>query len=415
MKKHILVISQYFYPEQFRINDICCEWINRGYKVTVVTGIPNYPQGKFYLGYGLFKKRKEVWNGIEIIRLPIISRGHSSVRLALNYLSFVISGWFWAHFTRERPDTVFIYEVSPMTQGLLGVWLAKRRKIPCHIYVTDLWPENFEIITGIHNRLIVGPLEKMVMRIYNGCKTIFTSSQSFIDAIAKRGVSRDKIVFWPQYAEEFYAPVARDALAEGELQVPQDGKCNILFAGNIGEAQGLSVLAEAASLLKQGDFHKLRFVLVGDGRYKATLQALVREQQLEEYFLFFEKVPATQVPLWFAQVSASLICLSKNEVFAMTLPAKTQSCLACGKPVVVCADGEVRDVVQEARCGISAAAADSEGLCDALIQLASKTPEEMIQMGDNARKFFVRNYEKQMLLDKMDGYLNLIKEEERHV
>ena len=333
------------------------------------------------------------------------------MRLALNYLSFVISGWFWSHFTKEKPDSVFIYEVSPMTQGLLGVWLAKRRKIPCHIYVTDLWPENFEIITGIHSRLIVGPLEEMVKYIYNGCKTIFTSSQSFIDAIAMRDVSREKIVFWPQYAEEFYEPVTIDSLPQEDVHVPQDGKCNILFAGNIGEAQGLSVLVETALLLKQRDFCKLRFVLVGDGRYKAKLQSMVQEKQLEDYFLFYDKVPATQVPQWFAQVSASMICLAKNDVFAMTLPAKTQSCFACGKPVVVCADGEVRDVVQAAQCGVSAAAADAAGLCDALIELASKSGEEMVEMGANARAFFLANYEKQMLLDKMDGYINLRREE----
>ena len=132
MKKHILVIAQYFYPEQFRINDICTEWVKRGYKVTVVTGIPNYPQGKYYDGYGLFKKRKETYNGIEIIRIPLVPRGNNSIMLALNYLSFVVSGFFWKMFTKIKADYVFIFEVSPMTQALPGVWYAKKRKIPCY-------------------------------------------------------------------------------------------------------------------------------------------------------------------------------------------------------------------------------------------------------------------------------------------
>ena len=142
LKKHILVIAQYFYPEQFSINDICTEWVKRGYKVTVITGIPNYPQGKYYNGYGLFKKRKETYNGIEIIRIPLIPRGKNAIMLALNYLSFVISGFFWKLFTKIEADYVFIFEVSPMTQALPGVWYAKKRKIPCYLYVQDLWPEN---------------------------------------------------------------------------------------------------------------------------------------------------------------------------------------------------------------------------------------------------------------------------------
>ena len=141
MKKHILVVSQYFYPEPFRINDMCKEWVKRGYKVTVVTGIPNYPEGKFYKGYGWCKKRKENIDGIDVIRLPIFARNKGgALRLALNYYSFVISGFFGKLFTRIKADLVFTFEVSPMTQALVGVWYAKKRKIPHYLYVQDLWP-----------------------------------------------------------------------------------------------------------------------------------------------------------------------------------------------------------------------------------------------------------------------------------
>ena len=162
MDKHILVIAQYFYPEQFRINDICTEWVKRGYKVTVVTGIPNYPQGRYYKGYGLFKKRREIYNGIDIIRIPLIPRGNNAIMLALNYLSFVISGYFWKSTTNIKADYVFIFEVSPMTQALPGVWYAKKRKIPCYLYVQDLWPENVEIVAGVKNKRIINAIGKMV-------------------------------------------------------------------------------------------------------------------------------------------------------------------------------------------------------------------------------------------------------------
>ena len=142
MKKHILIVSQYFYPEQFRINDIAAEWVKRGHKVTVLTGIPNYPQGKFYDGYSWRKNRREVWNGVDIIRIPLFARGKSSIGMILNYFSFVISGFFWKCFTKLKADVVFTFEVSPMTQALIGVWYSKKHKIPNYLYVQDLWPEN---------------------------------------------------------------------------------------------------------------------------------------------------------------------------------------------------------------------------------------------------------------------------------
>ena len=202
-KKHLLVITQYFYPEQFRINDICEEWEKKGYRVTVLTGIPNYPQGKFYKGYGFFRKRSEEYKGIKIIRIPIIPRGQNSIMLILNYLSFVIAGFIWTIFTRLKADYVFIYEVSPFTQALPGIWYAKKRKISSYIYITDLWPENVEIVTGIKNKFVIGTIELMVKYVYKNCTRIFTSSKSFIKAINKRGVPFDKLEFWPQYAEDF--------------------------------------------------------------------------------------------------------------------------------------------------------------------------------------------------------------------
>lgn len=404
-QKHILVVAQYFYPEQFRINDICEEWVKRGYKVTVVTGIPNYPQGRFYEGYGWFSNRHEIWNGVEIIRIPLTPRRRGPIMLALNYLSFVVSGWFWARFTKLKPTHVFIYEVSPMSQGLVGVWLAERRRIPCSIYVTDLWPDNFEIITGIRHRLIVGPLERMTQRIYKGCNRIFTSSESFIGSIARRGVPADKLQFWPQYAEEFYKPVAPEAVPPEDKILPQNGRFKILFAGNIGEAQGLGVLVETAQILRRKGCDGIQFCIVGEGRYKQTLVQRVTDAGVSDLFSFHTKVPATKVPALFAQADASLICLARNEVFAMTIPAKTQSCLACGKPVIVCADGEIREIVERAGCGATAPAADADRLADAVMSLAARSAEEMERLAANARAYYSRHFAKEMLLDRMDEYI----------
>ena len=399
LKKHILVISQYFYPEQFRINDICTEWVKRGYKVTVITGIPNYPQGKYYDGYGLFKKRKETFNGIEVIRIPLIARGNHAIMLVLNYLSFVVSGFFWKVFTKIKADYVFIFEVSPMTQALPGVWYAKKRKIPCYLYVTDLWPENVEIIGGITNKRILSAIGVMVDYIYKRCDRIFTSSESFIHAIFDRGIDKNKLEFWPQYAEDYYQPV--DKLTVDVPEILRDGKFNITFAGNIGYAQGLDVLPEAAKMLKEAA-KQVRFNIVGDGRFKDVLKEKVKD--VTEFFNLIDKQPAKRIPEFMAVSDAALISLSKSKVFSITLPAKTQSCLACGIPVIVSADGEIQGVINKAEAGICSDAGDAKGLAENIRWLMSLSEDKRVEMANNAVRYYKENFDKEMLLSKMDNW-----------
>lgn len=401
MQKHILVISQYFYPEQFRINDICTEWVKRGYKVTVITGIPNYPQGKFYNGYGLFKKRKEIYKGIEIVRIPLIPRGNNSIMLALNYFSFVVSGFFWKVFTRIKADYVFIFEVSPMTQALPGVWYAKKRKIPCYLYVQDLWPENVEIITGIKNKYIIGTIGKMVDYIYSRCNRIFTTSKSFIKAINNRGVPLDKIEYWPQYAEDFYKPIEKTNVPE----IPSDDAFNIIFAGNIGNAQGLDILPKVAYILSKMELEReIRFNIVGDGRYKNELIDLVNESNVAHMFNFIPKQRASRIPEFMAASNAAFICLTNSPLFAMTIPAKLQSYMACGVPIIASADGEICNIIEEAKSGMCSSAGDADKLADIIIKMSISTEEDLAQLGINAKKYYDNNFDKNRLLDKMDDH-----------
>lgn len=402
MKKHILVISQYFYPEQFRINDICTEWVKRGYKVTVVTGIPNYPQGKYYNGYGLFKKRKEVYKGIDIIRIPLIPRGNNAITLALNYLSFVVSGYIWNILTKIEADYVFIFEVSPMTQALPGVWYAKKKKIPCYIYVQDLWPENVEIITGIKNKKIIGVIGKMVDYIYRGCTRIFATSKSFVKAIHDRGVPLDKIEYWPQYAEDFYIPLERISIPE----IPKDDAFNITFAGNIGTAQGLNILPKAAKIIKIKSEKKIRFNIVGDGRYKNELVNIVSDMKLNDMFNFIPKQPATRIPEFLAASDAAFLSLTDSPLFAMTIPAKLQSYMACGSPIIASATGETEKIIKESNSGLCARPGDEEELANNIIKLSRMSIEELKQLGHNARMYYDKHFSKNKLLDKMDVYFN---------
>lgn len=399
MKKHILVIAQYFYPEQFRINDICTEWVKRGYKVTVITGIPNYPQGKYYDGYGLLKKRKEKYNGMDIIRIPLIPRGKNSIMLALNYLSFVVSGFFWNVFTKIKADNVFIFEVSPMTQALPGVWYAKKRKIPCYLYVQDLWPENVEIITGVSNKHIINAIGKMVDYIYARCTRIFTTSNSFVYSIQKRNVPREVIEYWPQYAEDFYKPLEQSNVPD----IPNDSTFNIIFAGNIGNAQGLDILPEVAILIKEKKTNRnIRFNIVGDGRFKATLVEMVKSNNLEDMFNFIPKQPANRIPELMAACDSAFLCLTDSPLFAMTIPAKLQSYMACGIPIIASAEGETSQIIKDSNAGLSSPAGDAHKLSDIIVQLSSKSSKELKQLGLNARDYYDKNFNKEELLNKMD-------------
>lgn len=405
LKKHILVISQYFYPEQFRINDICIEWEKKGYKVTVITGIPNYPQGEYFEGYGLLKKRKEMYNGIEIIRIPLVPRGNNSIMLALNYISFVFSGYFWKTFTRIKADYVFIFEVSPMSQALPGVWYAKKRKIPCYLYVQDLWPENFEVLSGIKNKQIINMIGRMVDYIYNRCTKIFTTSKSFITAISDRGVPRDKIEYWPQFAEDFYKPLKKSGIAE----IPNDDTFNIIFAGNIGTSQGLDILPKVAVLLKESNLkRRVRFNIVGDGRYKETLEDLVDSNNLLDMFNFIPKQPATKIPEYMAANDAAFICLTDSLLFSMTIPAKLQSYMACGIPIIASAQGETNQIIEEANAGVFSPAGDAQKLADVIIELIGNSNEELNELGKNARIYYERNFNKLVLLNRMDRYFRNI-------
>lgn len=399
MSKKILVVSQYFFPEQFRINDICNSWIERGYDVTVLTGIPNYPQGDFFEGYGFNKRRNENLNGINIIRIPIIPRKKSSMTMALNYLSFVISGWFWKLFNKENFDMVFIYEVSPMTQALPAVWIAKKLKIPCYIYVMDLWPENFEIITGISSPLVITPLNKMVDYIYKNCNKIFTASESFKKNIQSRGVDPEKVFFWPQYAEEFY-----HTRATKSKKIIFDDKINITFAGNVGMAQGLEILPIIGQRLKKENVN-VRFNIVGSGRYLETLINEVTKNALQEYFNFLEPVPPTEISEIFSASDFSFVSLQKNEIFSMTIPAKLQSSMACGKPILLSASGESKDIVIKAECGYASDAGDVNHLIENIKKIVKLDKKQIEKLGNNSRNYFENNFEKEKLLDSMDSFL----------
>lgn len=405
MKQHILVISQYYYPEDFRINDICREWVNRGYKVTVVTGIPNYPQGKFYKGFGWFSQRKGEYEGVQIIRLPIIPRGKNPLMLVLNYGSFVISGFFWKTFSCLKADKVFIFEVSPMTQALVGVWYAKRRKLPCYIYVQDLWPENVETVTGIHNKKILRSIDRMVNYIYLNCSKILATSPSFVKRLEERrsvwNGQESKVIYWPQYAEDFYCPVAKKELTD----MPYDNKPKIVFTGNIGYAQGLDILPKAAAILIKEKIECI-FVIIGDGRYREEFVREIVKYNVKEMFLLLGRKKPKEVPDYLAWCNAAFISFADNPLFNMTIPAKLQSYMACGMPIIAAAAGETKRIIEEAKCGITCELCNEIQLANTIKEFLGLTAEEISTMSQNAMNYSKEVFSKTRLLDQIEKIMN---------
>lgn len=399
--KHILLISQYFYPEIFRVNDIAVEWVKRGYKVTVLTGIPNYPMGKFFEGYDWKHRRRENWNGVEIIRIPLIARGNSSnkffnaIGMAANYLSFIASGRRWVKKNNLHADLVFTVEVSPMTQALIGVWYKKRYHVPAYLYVQDLWPENVETVTGIHNKVIIGSINKMVDKIYRETDQIFTTSPSFVETIVNRlvPVNRNKVHYWPQYAEEFYKPLPPQAVKGID---ENDGSFKIAFTGNIGMAQGLDILPKAAVLLRNVD---VKFVIVGDGRYQAEFERQIDKKGVRDKFIMIPRVPAEYVPVILSVCDAGFISFNKDSLWEKTIPAKLQSYMACGKAIIASASGETKRIIEEAGCGVCCEIGDAKALAKGIKELTKSKSKEI---GIKARKYFLDHYNKKKLMDEMD-------------
>jgi glycosyltransferase involved in cell wall biosynthesis len=398
-KRRLTIISQYFYPEEFRINDLAFEWVKRGYEVTVITGIPNYPKGSFFSGYGWFRKNKDVIQGVNVIRLPIQPRRNGLIFLSLNYLSFVMSGYFWAKFSKLQSDVVFINEVSPMTQALPGIWFAKRRKIPSILYVQDLWPENVKATLKSNDSILTRYLGRLTKRIFENTDTILTTSSSFVDNIVARGILKDKVYYWPQYAEDFYQPMPMD----------NHSGTRIMFTGNIGQAQGLDLLVEVAKEIPEDS--NIVFVLVGHGRNKELLMKSVRDNNVQHRFEFVDAVLPTDVPKLLATADAGYVGFNQNTIFEMTIPAKLQSYLACGMPIIASASGEVQSIVTKNNLGFVSAPGDAKGLLHNIIHFSLLSKEEKEVMSNNAKIYQETHFAKQQLLDEMDVFLKDSKHE----
>lgn len=397
---NILIVSQYFYPENFRINDFAQEFQSRGHNVTVLTGTPNYPTGKYFDGYGVFKKNREIYNDIEIFRSPLIPRGSgTSIRLALNYFSFIVGGIFTSFYLLNKKfDIIFVFEPSPITVCLPAIFIKKLKKVPICFWVLDLWPESVVSAGNLKTGIIPKILNPLVKFIYTNSDKILVSSRGFINSIVEKGINENKVVFFPQWAETIFKPIKYGSYLLGA--VPKNS-FKIMFAGNIGEAQDFPSILETARILK--DKINIQWVILGGGRKEEWVKSKIREYKLEKTFHLLGSFPLEMMPAYYSQADCMLFSLKKEYIFSITIPAKVQTYLACAKPIIAMIDGEAAKLIVDAKAGLSCPSESPELLAKNIEYLSLLSEAELSKLGDNALLHYKKEFERSMLMDKMEN------------
>ena len=435
----ILFVCQYFYPEVFRGNDIAFHWAEEGHEVHVVTGIPNYPDGVFHKGYGLFKRRHEEMvqdssrigelensgstpngtkNGtLRVTRLPIIPRGNNKIMLMLNYFSYLIVAWVYMlfHALFHKYDRVFVQQLSPVMMSAPGVLYKRIRKVPLYTWVLDLWPESLTAAGGINNKYVLGFFRHYVKSEYKHSDRILISSRSFEKSILEYGDYKDKIVYYPQWSDATTSKDSENSNNSQEfenlrikynLPTLPDG-FRLMFAGAVGEAHGFECTMQAALLTKE--HKKIKWIIVGDGRKLDWVREFVKEHGLEDTVFSLGRFPAETMPWFFAQADVMLVTLNDDPLFKLYAPAKISSYMAAAKPIVAVLNGEGAEVIKEANCGWALPAGDAEGFARLAIELSQMDKNVLKEKGENAAIYYSEHFVKEKCLAKLDALMGIKK------
>ena len=374
----VLVFCQYYYPEQFLLNEIAPELVKRGHEVTVITGLPNYPEGKICTGYE--KRFEEYINGVRVLRCNIIPRGKNKLHLMMNYFSYMRKATQKSLRLKGDYDVVFLYQLTPIFQAYPAIKYARKNNKNLLCYCLDLAPASGEEIFGKLNFLF-SIYRKFSRWAYSNCDLIAVTSCGFIDYLYKtHGIPNEKVVYLPQHAS--------DALAYADLgKKISDGITDFLFAGNIGFGARLDFVIEAAFLLKSDGF-AFRINIVGDGRDKLRLMDLVKHKNLESYVFFHDSVPMNEMDKVYSRADALIVSLRKGQ---LTVPGKVQTYMATGKPIFGAMDGSGQELIREAKCGECCDAEDVNGIARMLENFISN-PKRYEDCGRNGRLYFLKHF-----------------------
>ena len=389
----VLVVCQHFYPEQFRINDICKELVKNGHEVTVLTGLPNYPKGKVLKEYKWFRKRRETVDGVKVVRCSLIGRGKSSFRLMINYIWFALFASFKALFMKKDFDVVYVYQLSPITMAIPAIVVKEIKNIPLIIHCLDQWPISITTVGVSKKGILYKFLEKLSKVIYNEADIITISSKSFKKYFKNDLHLDDKkqFIYCPSYAESDYE----------NLKDINDDTFDLVFAGNIGPALSVETIVKAANLLK--DDKKVKFHIVGDGLSRSACEALANEYGLDN-IKFYGFFPVKEMGKFYSLADAFLITMADNEVVNNTLPAKVQSYMIAAKPIIGAINGEVYDVVKEANCGMCCKSLDYKGLAQ-IIKKVKEDKKKLSLWSKNAYQYYKKNFDKDDNMNKLEGIM----------
>lgn len=395
----ILIVTQYFWPESFIINGLVGELVRRGHVVEVLTGLPNYPSGSFDKGYGLFKGPwSQTYEGALIQRTFLIPRGKGFVRLAINYFSFVVGGCLKAIFLKKNFDVIFCYAPSPITSCLPAVFLRWITKKPLVFWVQDLWPESLVAIGKFNSKGVMAIIGQVVRFIYKRCDLILTPSKSFMPSILKWNVSNDKIDYLPNWAEPF---VSLNSKPEWIQNLPKGFK--IGFAGNIGKAQDIPSLIEAAFILK--DYTDINWIVVGEGSEKKLLENEILKKGLSNSIFVVGRKPYEEMFPFFEACDALLVSLIDEPIFSLTIPSKIQAYMAAGRPIIASLNGEGANLINATQSGIACKAQDPIDLAKAVLKIKDMNDEQRKLMGHSAMQFYLANFEKQLVISNLETIL----------
>ena len=399
----ILIVTQYFWPENFRINDLVSALIKRGHEVTVLTGKPNYPAGKVFEAFRQNSKNFENYQGARVFRVPMLARGQGSLRLFMNYLSFVLgAGILGPWRLRGRiMDAIFVFEPSPVTVGLPAIFLGRLKLAPVVFWALDLWPETLAAIGVVRSPRLLGWIGRLVSYIYNRCTLVLGQSQAFLASISKYCADPQKVRYFPSWAEDVFGQTERQLAPE---VTSRKDVFTVLFAGNVGEAQDLPAVLNAVEQLK--DNQSVRWLIVGDGRMSAWLRNEVERRGLGENILLLGRFPVERMPSFYAHADALLVSLKKDPVFSMTIPGKVQSYLMSGIPLLGMLDGEGAAVIKQADAGFTCAAGDSAGLAAAVLKMAALTEDLRSELGSNGRRYAQTEFGRDILIGRLEKLLD---------
>lgn len=403
-KQKVLVVCQHFWPESFRVNDICDFLVEKGCEVDVLCGIPNYPSGHFFDGYSYFKNRRQVHNGVNIRRAFELPRGNNTnFRIFLNYISFPIASLF--HVPRlltRKYDKIFVFTYSPIMMGLAGIIVGKIKRTEVILYALDLWPENLFSVLKVKNRFLSWLAKVVSYWHYRNSDKILAGSEKMKQQLIARTSADKKIIVLPQACEKIFEKQVHDKKLADRFRKG----FNIVFTGNMSPAQSLGTIVAAAKKLKDDGIKDINWIIVGDGMSRASFEQQVKRAGLDKDFYFEGLKPQQDIPRYTGIADALIGGLVKSDMLEATLPAKVTAYIAAGRPMVMYLDGEGRELINNfAKGGYAGPAEDANALANNIKKVYALSDEERAAMGKRARDYHFKYLERNVIYDKLYNFM----------